>query len=169
MRLVQLEEPEIRSVVCCIEIRLWVGMDWRERLDLDHTRLPSGEITGCRKSTVSRGPEQRGPERVRRRTQPQPGCTQLLLSDPGHDLMKEDPAIRADRRRFHEIGRIGMDWIDPAEPGLQGSTFPGQNRQASIVIPSVLPLARVDDPASMRQPGRSAVVAHVEGEPPGKE
>ena len=36
--LVQLEEPEIRSVVWCIEIRLWVGMDRRERLDLDHNQ-----------------------------------------------------------------------------------------------------------------------------------
>jgi hypothetical protein len=62
-----------------------------------------------------------------------------------------------------------MDRIDPAEPGLHGSTFTGQNRQTSIVIPSVLPLARVDDAASIRQPSRSAVVAHVEGDPAGKE
>ena len=34
--LVQLEEPEIRSVVWRLELRLRGGMDRRERLDLDH-------------------------------------------------------------------------------------------------------------------------------------
>jgi hypothetical protein len=83
--------------------------------------------------------------------------------------MKEDPAIRAYGGRFHEVGRIGMDRIDPAEPGLHRSTFTGQNRQTSIVILSVLSLARVDDATSIRKPGRSAVVAHVKGEAARKE
>ena len=79
--LVQLEEPEIRSVVWRLELRLRGGMDRRERLDLDHNpaavrrdhRMPEEHGVGREERAAPPVPRSTKTPPRRRGSSPSPG------------------------------------------------------------------------------------------------